>query len=346
MRNNLTNHLPKKFVKKHQLLLYYNDLIVDILKKADELNLTYEEIHSDEKISIKDDEDIIDWLMNNNYEKKAYRITGSHVFFSLLRDFIFYIHESFSCSERGKVSVAFAVSRKPIKDTLFHLCWLLVRPKQYLDKLLFEKPESYDITNGKLEQNEPGYKKKIYEEAINKISDKNMKFDATLLHDLIYNKGSDISLTSAWDLSLHLVTGNPNYKTISGNLNFVFADTDIWDNFWNTYYAKIPYIMSFMIEVSITIFETILIPNEASIFFNKQIRRLKLIQASDDTKAESDFYKYFFEILDDFHFECSNCSKEIFKNTQLKKEFLNDFLYKCSYCDSIERTGQYFIVNK
>ena len=59
---------------------------------------------------------------------------------------MFYMHESFSCSERGKVTVAFANSRKPIKDNLFYMCWLLVDSKEFISKLLYDEPRSFEVS--------------------------------------------------------------------------------------------------------------------------------------------------------------------------------------------------------
>src|SRR5699024_377410 len=116
--------LPHRFIPQHKLLLYYNDLIIDILKLADENNLTSIEMEIDNLPIIKEDK-LIDWLINNSYEEEAILISAKHLYFSLLRDFIFYMHESFSCAERGKVTVAYTVSRKPLKDNLLYFCWLL-----------------------------------------------------------------------------------------------------------------------------------------------------------------------------------------------------------------------------
>lgn len=76
-----------------------------------------------------------------------------------------------------------------------------------------------------------------------------------ILFDLIYKRDCEYGLSSVWDQSIHLVTCNKHYQTENGNLNFVFANNDIWNDFWQLYYDKIPYIMNIVVEIATHIFE-------------------------------------------------------------------------------------------
>lgn len=73
------------------------------------------------------------------------------------------------------------------------------------------------------------------------------------LYDILVK--AENSLTSAFDKSIHLVTNNKNYPTEKKNLNFIFADDKILDEFWDLYYEKIPYILLYIVEVVVAIFE-------------------------------------------------------------------------------------------
>ena len=76
----ISPELPNKFLTKHQLLLYFNDLLVDLLFKADEKNLSSENIVLKENETVPQDINPIDWLFENGYRDVAFRITKSHVF--------------------------------------------------------------------------------------------------------------------------------------------------------------------------------------------------------------------------------------------------------------------------
>ena len=341
VKSYISESLPERFIKSHQLLLYYNDVIVDLLKLADEHRLSEISIPLEEKesISVELSDEPIMCMLNNGHSKEAYKVTKSHIFFSLLTDFIYYMHESFSCSERGKVSVAFSISRKPIKDTLFYLCWLLAEPKEFINLLLYNEAGDYDIT--KLSEE---VKKTIYKKSCERIANKKINYDHNLLFEIIYDRKSEISLCGAWDMSAHLVTTNRNYPTNKGDLNFIFSSEEIWGDFWELYYNKMPYIMDFMIEVAITIFEEILTPDNVTVLFNRSMRNFKFTLSTMDTLGER-FSAHYSEILEEIIIHCNFCYDQIPMSEDIKNEILYDFLFTCPHCQSVERVGGYYILN-
>lgn len=326
----ISDLLPIEYVKRHNLLLFYNDLITDMLKKADKYKLSSTTIAlKDESEIPKNHEGILEWMFKHGYETKGYEITKAHIFFSLLRDFILYMHESFSCSERGIVTVAFTISRKPIKDDLFYLCWLLVNSKELLDCILNKDISTYDVT--RLSEIK---KRNIINEACHLVNKKDYE---NVLFDLIYNRDCDYGLSSVWDQSIHLVTGNKHYQTENGNLNFVFANDDIWNDYWQLYYDKFPYIMSIVIEIATQIFEDILKPHNLFVTLNKTIRDMKfLLTYNNDFDAS--IYEDLFQHI---NIKCDYCSKTFYLKDTVLNEFIYDYLYTCPHCGKVERVGEY-----
>lgn len=326
----ISPELPDKFLAKHQLMLYFNDLLVDLLVKADEKDLSSEKIDLKDNETIPEDISPIDWLIENGYKDVAFKSTKSHVYFSLLRDFMFYMHESFSCSERGKVTVAFANSRKPIKDNLFYMCWLLVDSKEFISKLLYDEPRSFEVsTIG------PDFIIHILKESVKKVD---FPLTGELLAEIIYDKKSPKSLAGIWDKSLHVVTNDKRYPTPVGTLNFIFADDEIWDEYWETYYNKISHIMNFAVKVSIALFEEIAKVDEDTKLLNKFIRNMKY-DLTYSNKFESEFYKDIFKHLS---FTCEECNGTFKLEEHVLHEFIYDYLFTCPYCEYVERVGQYY----
>lgn len=144
----LSESLPKEHRRKHQLLLYSYDIIVDILKKADEYNLSSVSFEFTDKIANESgiDFDIFGELSKRHDFEISEKILTPHIFFSLLKDLSYYLYESLSCIERGKVTVAFILARKPLQDSLFYICWLLVSPKDFIEKIQYKDPKDYDIS--------------------------------------------------------------------------------------------------------------------------------------------------------------------------------------------------------
>ncbi len=156
---------------------------------------------------------------------------------------------------------------------------------------------------------------------------------------MIYNKSSQKGLSSIWDQSLHIITANKRYPTSVGNLNFIFANEKVWLEHWKTYYDKITYIMTFMIEVSITLFEEIFNANENTKTLNSLIRNMKYdltFSKEFNTKTYTDL----FEILS---FTCDECLKEYELKNGVLLEFIHDYLFTCPYCSHMERVGQYYL---
>ncbi|MGL9742151.1 hypothetical protein [Enterococcus sp. DIV1368c] len=329
----LSDYLPEEFIPQQKLLLYYNDLFTNMLIKADEYNLAWTEFPLNEKDEkIEETEDVIDWMIENGFKKEAYKFLRAHLFFSLLQDFNFYMHESFDCAERGKVSVAFTISRKPIKDTLFYLSWLLVDSAEMLDKFLNENPKKYDVSSLNRD-----FKLKILKKSVECID---LGFDESLLFKLIYDRKCEYGLSRIWDQSLHLVTTNPNYPTKYRNLNFIFSQDKIWKDFWKTYYNAIPIILRFSTEIIVKLFESIIEPDENIVFFNSHLRNIKFINATETSNSE--IIEFTQELLKSVNVTCEKCLFEFPLTDKVADEVINEFLYTCPKCGNIERVGEYF----
>lgn len=326
--------LPQKFIKQHGLLLFYNDLIADLLLKADEYKLSHTEFTIKDEDNIPDEnENILYWMIEHGLEEKAFAVTKAQITFSLVRDFIFYMHESFDCAERGKVTVSFTLSRKPIKDNLFYLCWLLVDSDDLINKIMNSDIRMYDVTSLSEDM-----KKNILNTAcqiVNRLEGKDILFD------LIYKRDCEYGLSSVWDQSIHLVTCNKNYRTSKGNLNFVFASDKIWGEYWELYYNKMPYIMNVVIEVIIKLFEEILKPDNTFIWLNKVIRDMKFAityKSNTDTTELEQIFRL-------IPIKCDNCGNTYKIEGDVLEEFIYDYLYTCPYCGKLERVGEYFYSN-
>lgn len=328
--DNKYEYLPKKYQKKHSLLLYYNDIIANILKMADEKNLSSVKLELRTGDVIPENcDDIIQWMFDNGYNEEAVQCLNAHLLFSLGKDLIMYLHESFSCAERGKVTVAYATSRKPIQDTFIYLCWLLVNPEEIANSLLNQEPSKYDL------RNKEERKKTLLEEAGKEVD---LIIPGNVMHEVIYVKGAQNGLSSAWDQSLHLVTNNRNYPTEKGNLNFVFADNEIWNDYWCMYYEKMPVIINFVVEVFVKCFERVIDASEEIVCFNRFLRDMKMMNSSE-SMIEKNVLK---EIMENVDISCEYCKKNLGSDTTIISEFHKDFLYTCPHCFNHGYVGDYF----
>lgn len=345
-KSQISELLPTKYRKRHQLMLYLYDILVDILVKADRYQLSSLSFRFTNEIN--GEIDLFDELDRQKDLDISEYVYIPHIFFSILRDLNYYLFESLSCIERGKVTVAFSLARKPFQDNLFYLSWILVQPNDFLEKIQYGSPKEYDVSNLK------GKKEFIIDlflkakESIQYENDfldfSKELIDPELLYDIIYNREAENSLTSVFDQSIHLVTNNKNYPTEKRNLNFIFSDDKIWDDFWRLFYEKTPYILIYLVEVAIAIFEKYFDIDSEIVTLNRYIRNLKIVFAL--SREENKELESIFDLLfssDNLSMVCEECRKPYEFNTILVKELKEDYLYTCQSCGFIERLGQYYV---
>ena len=345
-KSQISELLPTKYRKRHQLMLYLYDILVDILVKADRYQLSSLSFRFTNEIN--GESDLFDELDRQKDLDISEYVYIPHIFFSILRDLNYYLFESLSCIERWKVTVAFSLARKPFQDNLFYLSWILVQPNDFLEKIQYGSPKEYDVSNLK------GKKEFIIDlflkakESIQYENDfldfSKELIDPELLYDIIYNREAENSLTSVFDQSIHLVTNNKNYPTEKRNLNFIFSDDKIWDDFWRLFYEKTPYILIYLVEVAIAIFEKYFDIDSEIVTLNRYIRNLKIVFAL--SREENKELESIFDLLfssDNLSMVCEECRKPYEFNTILVKELKEDYLYTCQSCGFIERLGQYYV---
>ena len=345
-KSHISELLPTKYRKRHQLMLYLYDILVDMLVKADKYHLSNLSFRFIKEIN--GEIDLFDELDRQKDLDISEYVYIPHIFFSILRDLNYYLFESLSCIERGRVTVAFSLARKPFQDNLFYLSWILVQPHDFLEKIQYGAPREYDVSNLKGEKE---FVIDLFLKAKESIQYENNFLDFSkeilnpeLLYDIIYNRKAENSLTSVFDQSIHLVTKNRNYPTEKRNLNFIFSDDKIWDDFWQLFYEKIPYILIYLVEVAIAIFEKYFDIDSEIVTFNRYIRNLKIVFAlsGEENKELENIFDLLFS-SDNLSMVCEECRKPYEFNAILVRELKEDYLYTCQSCGFIERLGQYYV---
>ena len=345
-KSHISELLPTKYRKRHQLMLYLYDILVDMLVKADKYQLSNLSFRFTKEIN--GEIDLFDELDRQKDLDISEYVYIPHIFFSILRDLNYYLFESLSCIERGKVTVAFSLARKPFQDNLFYLSWILAQPHDFLEKIQYGSPREYDVSNLKGKKEfviDLFLKVKELIQYENDFLDFSKKLlDPELLYDIIYNRKAENSLTSVFDQSIHLVTKNKNYPTEKRNLNFIFSDDKIWDDFWQLFYEKIPYILIYLVEVAIAIFEKYFDIDSEIVTFNRYIRNLKIVFAlsGEENKELENIFDLLFS-SDNLSMVCEECRKPYEFNAILVRELKEDYLYTCQSCGFIERLGQYYV---
>lgn len=240
--------LPNEFVFAHNLCFRFHDEMVDMLLTGEREDLfsTQFEMTPDEAEDFKrtPDEKIFTWLEQQRKNEVITEILMRTIFPALLSDFCLFLFEALSCSRKEKLAVAFALLRKPLRENLLYLEWLLAEPEELLTRfysqpiaeLAFEKLAKPDVT------------RQIIEKTIAKTKHP-QSHSAEYLFDLRFNKRMLYSFAPYWDRALHIVTTRGPIATEEQNLNFIFASQEdhLWQ--WRHLYGQLPRVLYYAVDV-------------------------------------------------------------------------------------------------
>ena len=127
--------LPKEYWSKQNYCWYMHDIIISIFHNCMENDLLSTEVIFKNELDAKEFEkadEVIDWLYEHNYEDEANKIVGKRLFHTILADMFNFIYESLNTIEKGKITVSLALLRKPFRDNLLYLEWLLGNPNEII----------------------------------------------------------------------------------------------------------------------------------------------------------------------------------------------------------------------
>ena len=246
--------LPKKHWKAHEFCFFLHDSIARLLVEYEAKGLqnlvsnAFQKMFEEHNMP-EDDIDLLSFLKEKKLIKpyKFHLIT--HLTMALTSDMLHFLYESFICIEKRKFSVAFSLLRKPFKENLLFLAWLLGDEDDFLERFSANNYQTLNHT-GKEQRI------KILTESINKLPHNNA-FDADLIHDIIYSKNLEAGFEPIWQRATHLITSMGKLlKTEDYNINFIFNYP--FDNrLLDTLYSGLPYLMFFATQICLGCFNKI-----------------------------------------------------------------------------------------
>lgn len=318
--------LPAKHHFNHNYCFFLHDLMATIIKKG-EANKHFWVKFTPKENEIKEFQnlqgnDLYDWMKSNGYQDEADLLSYKQVYVATLSDFLQFIFTALRSSEKGHLSVTYSLLRKPLKDNLFILESLLSEPNEFLNK--FNSTTSYKEIA--IDKQQPEKKKEIIKNVLEKIPFGLM--DSDFLYNLRYSKNEDYSLERLWQKATHIVTSCQHYQTESGNLNFVFSDSQSKDDQWNYLYLILPFILFYAFQISITIYNGAITDEE--IFPDDIWDRVLIghILSNKNSVKESnleDGNDHFKDII----LQCQKCKNDVRLTREIQKQIQDKWFYKC-----------------
>jgi hypothetical protein len=237
---------PKEYWFAHEYCLELHDQLVNIIANGEANGVfnykfvftddTEYQTFTDRQQSLSR-EAFFDWLADSEFKNVARELTFRQFTAALLSDFLQFILSALQNSAKGRLSVTYSLLRKPFKDNLLLLEWLLADTQELLD--LFLKSEISELS---IERITPEKKLSIIKRAISSTEVADW-IEAEFLYDLRYNKSSSFSFESMWNRSGHIITTVPTYSTENRNLNFIFSDSQAKSGQWEYLYSSLPILL-------------------------------------------------------------------------------------------------------
>lgn len=196
-----------------------------------------------------DELDIFEVLKKNNLGKAYEHCISSHVTFALTADMLHYLYEALRCFEKRKFSVGFSLLRKPLKEHLLYLSWLLADKDDFITRF---EANNYETLNNVSKDR----RLEIFRLSIDKLATDNA-FNAELIWDIIYSKSHPNGFEPTCQRATHLITSMGSLlRTEDYSFNFIFEDHS--DNGHCEFiYSKLPYVLIYLVQTLLARFNRI-----------------------------------------------------------------------------------------
>lgn len=334
-------YLPKKYWFSHQFCFFLHDQLVQIIASGERdriFNVTIqfkdkEEFEKFQKATKKlSGEKFWNWLENNGYEEIAYSLTYRQICAALISDLCHFVYEALDCSKKEKLTVTYALLRKPFKENLFYLEWLLTDPEDLLRKFHFNGIESLIVSGvGAIS---PQKKKEIIKKAMKKTSHGEW-IDSNFIYNLRYDKKAVYGLEQLWQRANHLITSYKFLETEEKNFNFVFSSSKDHISQWDHLYSFLPLLLYHALEIAqalIGTFTTIENEEEQNIIELRTTIGLLFWMEKRPRSIKVDALLKIAESFENARLSCPRCKKPLpFKKEDLIL-FCEKGVIKCRRC--------------
>jgi hypothetical protein len=233
--------MPEPFEAAHQLCLTLHDVMAELLRSAELLGrFDYRiSISTSEVEGFRSNPDVFDWIELNGRDHERAPLLRARVFPYLLSDLLHFLFEALRAARKGKLSVAYALLRKPLQENLYLLELIAVDPEAFAVKL------SRDSLALRL-RNVGGPEQHCQRIAsVIDLLNARDRFDAAYVAQLRYGKHDD-GFDVPCNLAMHLFTSHESMKTANLNINFIFSDFEAKTTQWAYIYSRLPYLLSYI----------------------------------------------------------------------------------------------------
>lgn len=193
--------LPYQYWEAHEFCVYIHDQIQELHSQYvtsgahQMVTNAFEAVLAEKGMDLSDVE-LLPFLKQNGLLQLYKHHVVSHLVVGLTGDMLSFLSEALSCFERRKFTVGFALLRKPLKENLLFLAWLLADQDDFISR--FE-----ENTHKSLNGVQPEQRILLFEKVIAMLPTKEA-FVAEALHDRIFSKTAAHGFEPIWQRASHL----------------------------------------------------------------------------------------------------------------------------------------------
>jgi hypothetical protein len=325
--------LPDEFEAMHQQAFEWHDLLAQYVVEGERQAVLFvrAELRDPNHAEIIDGlsgEAGVDWMEANGYADLVEEHVFRHLVIALLSDFCHFIYESLRCSEKGKLTVAYALLRKPMRDNLVYLEWMLADRPDFMSRFR-EGGNKIDAT--KLS---PARRLANTQAAMAKCRCGTW-LEPEFFDELRFAKDSNFGFEPTWNKALHLVTTREGYATEPYNLNFIFSDDACRHSQWDGLY---PFLIALLVhawQVVESLFASFA-PEfvvEGPIASLRRLAGFVLIRPQSEDDEISEFMR---DLFDSCKVPCPDCASLLtgFVTRDDLEEFYRFGTVRCARCQT------------
>ncbi|MFZ2031426.1 MAG: hypothetical protein WAU68_14025 [Vitreimonas sp.] len=216
--------IPEHLQQAHEAAFYFHDRMVAAIREVDALGPRTFKFTVKKKAEIPVEQlmalDGISFARAIGESDNAQRLLVGECVLALTADALNYICESLFNYEKGKIGVSLSLLRKPLKENLLHLEWILADDSDFFAAFSSENRRRLNI-----DSITPERRCEIIQAALQKVQHSAFE-DADFLYRVRYDKGFN-GLEPLWQKAQHLITTrHASVLTEVENFNFIFATPD------------------------------------------------------------------------------------------------------------------------
>jgi hypothetical protein len=200
--------IPSEQRARHEYCFFAHDECVRLLKEYEAAGAHLITVNFKSKLTADEFNRIaatnpIEALQATGYPQEAKRVVLNQITIAMASDCLHHIFEALKCLEKRKFIVALNLLRKPLKDSLLYLSWILGNEDDFYTTFMTGNPEQLSI-----KRLSSSRKTILYNAA--QQTGLGPSIDVDLLHELLYDRKSPRGFERLFQHAVHLKSSVSN----------------------------------------------------------------------------------------------------------------------------------------